>query len=197
MPLTLNAGEAAKALREGYIGLIPTETVVGLVGAVGSLGRLQRVKGRGEEKPVPLVFSSVREALSLSPVVPEVAWRLAREFWPGPLTLVLDAGDGSTVGVRVPGECALREVLLRYEGTLGATSANISGDPAPARLDEVDPRVLSAVDFRVDGAPGGGEASAVVDLSAGKVRLLRPAGRLSEDYLRRIGSKRDINKTEN
>jgi L-threonylcarbamoyladenylate synthase len=99
---------------------------------------------------------------------------------------VLDAVDGGTVGVRVPGLSAVRDLLTAYGEPLHATSANIAGEPAPRTLEDVDERILEAVDVVVAGEPGSGEASAVVDLSAGKARLLRSAGELTEDRLRRL-----------
>jgi L-threonylcarbamoyladenylate synthase len=80
----------------------------------------------------------------------------------------------------------VRGLLESYGGPLYATSANFSGEPAPAALDEVDPRVLEAVDVVVSGQRGSGEASAVVDLSGGKVRLVRGTSELSTQKLARF-----------
>jgi L-threonylcarbamoyladenylate synthase len=100
---------------------------------------------------------------------------------------VLDARDG-TIGVRVPDHPVARVVLAEYGGPLHATSANPSGKPAPRALDDVDPTIHTAVDFAVRGDPGSGEASAVVDLSGGKVRLLRPTESLDEAELSRLAN---------
>jgi L-threonylcarbamoyladenylate synthase len=108
---------------------------------------------------------------------------LASLYWPGPLTLVLERAGGETVGVRVPAGRAVRAVLAAYGEPLYATSANLSGEPAPRGLEEVDPRVSEAVDLIVEGEPGSGEASAVVDLSGGRVRLLRATTELTEERL--------------
>jgi L-threonylcarbamoyladenylate synthase len=118
--------------------------------------------------------------------VPPLAEQLADIYWPGPLTLVLDLPSGGTIGVRVPAGRAVRGLLESYGGPLYATSANISGEPAPAALDEVDPRVLEAVDVVVSGQRGSDEASAVVDLSGGKVRLVRGTSELSTQKLARF-----------
>ena len=115
--------------------------------------------------------------------VPPLARRLAERYWPGPLTLVLDHPAGGTVGVRVPADSAVRAVLAAYGEPLYATSANLSGEPAPKGLEEVDSRVSEAVDVIVGVEPGSGEASAVVDLSAGRVRLLRATEDLHEEKL--------------
>ncbi len=175
--------QAAKALREGKVALVPTETVVGLVAAEGGLRRIEEIKSRDPDKPVALLCASAEEAFALATDVSALARKLASLYWPGPLTLVLDRAGGGTVGVRVPAGPVVRELLAAYGGPLYATSANISGEPAPKGLEEVDPWVSEAVDLIVGAEPGSGEASAVVDLSGGRVRLLRPTEELTEDTL--------------
>lgn len=183
---TVSPAEAAAVLRAGEVVLVPTETVVGLVATERGLDRVREIKGRDAGKPVALLCRSPEEAFALAARVPPLARRLAALFWPGPLTLVLDRPGRGTVGVRVPGDSAVREVLAAFGAPLYATSANLAGEPAPRGLDEVDPRVSEAVGLIVQGEPGSGEASAVVDLSGGRARLLRATGELSEDRLARL-----------
>jgi L-threonylcarbamoyladenylate synthase len=90
------------------------------------------------------------------------------------------------VGVRVPAGRAAQDLLAAYGGPLFATSANVSGEPAPRALEDVDPRVSGTVDVAVEGEPGSGEASAVVDLSGGGITLLRPASGLTGQTLTRL-----------
>jgi L-threonylcarbamoyladenylate synthase len=182
----VSPAEAAEALREGEVALVPTETVVGLVAAEAGLSRIREIKGRDADKPVALLCASSEEAFALAASVPPLARTLAATYWPGPLTLVLDRPGGGTVGVRVPADSAVRGVLEAYGEPLYATSANLSGEPAPAGLEEVDPRISEAVDLVVEGEPGTGEASAVVDLSGGTARLLRATGHLTEEALERL-----------
>ena len=182
----VSTAEAAESLRRGEVGLIPTETVVGLVAAEKGLPRLWGIKSRDPGKPVALLCDSAAEALEAAEKAPALAEKLAEKFWPGPLTLVFDRPGGGTVGVRVPDHPTVREVLQAHGEPFYATSANISGEPAPATLGDVDRRVSDAVDFAVEGEPGGGEASAVVDLSGGRVRLLRATRELDEKTLLRL-----------
>lgn len=179
--------EAVRLLWRGAVGLVPTETVVGLVAGEDGLLRLFEIKGRDPDKPIALLYGSAEEAFAQSREVPPLARYLADRFWPGPLTLVLDAPDG-TIGVRVPAHPVMRAVLAEYGDPLYATSANLSGEPAPQALEDVNPTVRVAADFVVRGEPGGGEASAVVDLSAGKIRVLRPSAELTEERLSRLAT---------
>lgn len=178
--------EAAESLRDGGVVLVPTETVVGLVTVESGLARVRELKGRDVDKPIALLCASSKEAFALAASVPPLAHKLASLYWPGPLTLVLDRAGGGTVGVRVPANSAVREVLESYGEPLYATSANLSGEPAPKGLEEVAPEVSGAVDLVVEGEPGDGEASAVVDLSGGHTRLLRATEELSEERLARL-----------
>ncbi len=182
--------EAAESLRDGGLVLVPTETVVGLVTAESGLARVREVKGRHADKPIALLCASSKEAFALAASVPPLAHKLASLYWPGPLTLVLDRAGGGTVGVRVPANSAVRKVLEAYGGPLYATSANRSGEAAPKGLEEVAPEVSGAVDLVVEGEPGSGEASAVVDLSDGRVRLLRATEDLSQERLARLARDR-------
>jgi L-threonylcarbamoyladenylate synthase len=183
--------EAVALLREGFVALVPTETVVGLVAVEAGLEKLWEIKGRDPNKPIALLCASAEEAFAMAVNVPPLAEKLAATFWPGPLTLVLDASSGSTVGVRVPDHPAVAALLAAHGGPIYATSANLAGKPAPRALEEVDPRVAAAVDFALKGDPGGGEASAVVDLSGGKVGLLRPGPGLDEPALRRLADEQE------
>lgn len=186
---TASPREAAAALRAGKVVLVPTETVVGLVAAESGLSRVREIKGREPNKPIALLCASAKEALSLAENVPPLAVKLAENFWPGPLTLVLDLHSGGTIGVRVPAGSSVRELLGAYGGPLYATSANPSGEPDSSSVESVDPKVLAAIDIVVEGDAGSGEASAVVDLSGGKVRLLRASKDLSEERLARFAAK--------
>jgi L-threonylcarbamoyladenylate synthase len=185
---TVPPHEAVAALKAGRVALVPTETVVGLVAAESGLPRIREIKGRDANKPIALLCASAREAFELTANVPPLAEHLAELYWPGPLTLVLNLPSGGTIGMRVPAGKAVRELLEAYGGPLYATSANVSGESASAAPEEVDPQVVEAVDLVVEGGPGSGEASAVVDLSGGKVQLLRANNALSTQKLAHLVS---------
>ena len=183
---TISPEEAVVLLRAGKVVLVPTETVVGLVATEEGLPRVREIKGREANKPIALLCASAEEAFELAENVPPLAGRLAEMYWPGPLTLVLDLPDGATIGVRVPAGRTVRELLAAYGGPLYATSANLSGERDSGSVEGVNPRVRSAVDAVVEGEPGNGEASAVVDLSGERARLLRATNELSEDRLQEL-----------
>jgi tRNA threonylcarbamoyl adenosine modification protein (Sua5/YciO/YrdC/YwlC family) len=119
------------------------------------------------------------------------ARRLAAAFWPGGLSLVLAATPGSglavprpggTLMVRVPGHPLLRE-LLRRTGPLAVTSANRHGEPACMTAAEVAERLAGELDALLDGGPGDGRGSTIIDCSEDPPRVLR-TGPVSFDQLR-------------
>lgn len=178
--------EAVRIVRDGGVALVPTETVVGLVAGERGFHRLAQLKARDPSKPIALLCGSAQQAFEFSRAVPALARTLAERYWPGPLTLVLDGRDGGTVGVRVPDHPTIQALLAACGEPLYGTSANISGEPAPGAVDGVDPLILGAVDVVLNGVAGTGEASAVVDLSGGQVRLLRSSAALNMRVLRQL-----------
>jgi L-threonylcarbamoyladenylate synthase len=151
---------AARALRDGQVIAIPTDTVYGLAAAIDrpdALERLYAIKGRPAEKAIPILIADPAHVYRLTPRLTATAVRLARDFWPGALTLVVPAlpelpprvttlaSDGTmTVAVRVPDNLVARAIIAAAGGALAVTSANRSG-AAPA---------VEAREVRALGLPG-------------------------------------------
>jgi len=176
--------EIQRVLELGLLIVYPTDTLYGL-GGLALEGRasaaVRRAKGRPQEKALPVVAADVEQAGRLCDLGGALAGRLARRFWPGPLTLVLPAaaglpeellGGGATLAVRVPSRELTRE-LCRLSGPLISTSANRSGRPAPASLQDALDEVGDAIAVAVDGGACGGPPSTLVDLTGEGPKLLR------------------------
>jgi L-threonylcarbamoyladenylate synthase len=133
--------EAARVLRQGDLVVLPTDTVYGVAAdpaVPGAEERLYLAKARRRDKPIPLLVSDVSRAEAFGAVLSETERRLARQFWPGALTLVLrvraegkDRHDGPAryEGFRVPDHPVTTAVLREVSGVLRVTSANRSGAP--------------------------------------------------------------------
>jgi L-threonylcarbamoyladenylate synthase len=174
---------AVDAIRLGRVVAFPTDTLYGLAANpydASAVAAIFALKGRSGNQPLPLVAADISQVADVAGMNPG-AMRLARAFWPGPLTLLLRstatfaAGVGSPdglVGIRVPNS-EIGRVLARSVGhLLTATSANRSGDPPTADPDTVA-STLPAVAALVDGGPcRGGLPSTIVDASA-EPRLVR------------------------
>jgi L-threonylcarbamoyladenylate synthase len=174
---------AARALRAGQVVAIPTDTVYGLAAAIDipdAIDRLYAIKGRPDEKAIPVLISDPEHVRTLSPCLSATAARLARSFWPGALTLVVPAlpdlprgvtdvgGDGvRTVAIRVPDNALARAIIAAAGGALAVTSANRSGATPAIEAREVDGFGLSQPLFVIDGgrAPGGVPSTIVLATS--------------------------------
>lgn len=192
---------AAAALRRGEVVAIPTETVYGLAALPqqAPLERLLAAKGRSADKGIQLLVDSVAQAAAVA-VLSAAAEQLARAFWPGGLTLVLErrpdvdlpallGGGRPTLGVRLP-DHAVPRALARLLGPIAASSANIAGRPpattATAVAADLGDRVSLVVD---DGPVRGGVASTVVDCtsSVDPPRILREGAIPAAEILRALG----------
>jgi L-threonylcarbamoyladenylate synthase len=188
------ADEVASVVQRGGTVIFPTDTVYGIgCDPVRSdaVEQIFALKGRPRHKPLALYFGSVAEMLEYAPENP-VAAALAREFLPGPLTVIVrrpsyvhafvTAGLPS-VGLRVPDHELCRRILERC-GPLAATSANLSGEPAFDGTSAAG--ALPAADLRVDDGPTPlGVESTVIDIS-GEVALVVREGAISVAMLQQV-----------
>ena len=205
--------EAISLLWKGRLVAFPTETFYGL-GAhaldAEAVARVFSAKGRPPEKPLIVLVESVAMAERLSRKIPPAARELMARYWPGPLTLVLLAGDDlppgvtagtGTVSVRVPGH-PLALALVRAAGIpITAPSANLSGVDPPTTAQEVLAGLGGRIDLILDGGPtAGGLPSTIVDVTAEPPRVVRRGAvevpglagcqRPSQDSARRDGPAR-------
>lgn len=186
--------EAAKCLKSGGIIAIPTDTVYGLAADPfnpDAVKRLYTVKGRPDGKPIPLVLSSVADVHRVSQNLPEFYFHLTDRFWPGGLTIVIEAkgllpvltAGGNTVGVRIPDNPLLLQILQAFGGPAAITSANLSGEPPATSPEEIGEELASRIDMIVDGGKTPGPIpSTVYDISVSPP-LIRRHGVISEETL--------------
>lgn len=179
---------AVDEIRRGRLVVLPTDTVYG-VGCdafdAASVRRLLRAKGRGREKPPPVLVAAASTLDALASSVPSYARDMVDELWPGPLTLVCtqqpsltwDIGDNrSTVAVRVPDQ-PLAQALLERTGPMAVTSANRTQMPAATTVVEAEEMLGDRVAVYLDDGPAGdGVASTILDVTGPRPRLLRRGG---------------------
>jgi L-threonylcarbamoyladenylate synthase len=182
------------ALAAGELVVFPTESVYGLgadARSAAAVDRLVSVRGREPGKPILVLVRDLAMAETLAADVPSAARRLADEFWPGPLTLVLPARDDlpapltagtGTIGVRVPGHPDAAALVAGLGGPITAPSANPPGAAPPTRLADARAYFGDAVAVYVDGGELAGGASTVATIENDRVRVLR-AGPVSEAAL--------------
>ena len=178
--------QAAEILRGGGLVALPTETVYGLAGDATqgeAVARIYESKGRPTFNPLIAHVADI-DWIDEIAETNDAFRKLAQEFWPGPLTLVLKRKTSTAVSklvsagldsiaVRVPDHAMTREVLRAFGRPLAAPSANPSGALSPTRAEHVVG--LARVDMILDGGPcRAGLESTVVDLTLARPAILRP-----------------------
>ena len=193
-PTQVEIKKAAQALKDGHLVAFPTETVYGL-GADATnekaVSRVYSVKGRPTDHPLIVHISSINQLDKWAIDIPDYAIKLAKEFWPGPMTLILKrseiakdfiTGGQENVGVRVPGHQAAQNLLKEFEnlGGLGvvAPSANRFGAVSPTKSNHVKEelgKALMSSDLIIDGGPSRiGIESTIVSCLDSEPVILRP-----------------------
>jgi L-threonylcarbamoyladenylate synthase len=186
--------DAATTLMQGNLVAFPTETVYGL-GADATnkdaVARIYQVKGRPADHPLIVHISSAAKLDKWASDIPEYAIKLARSFWPGPMTLILPrtglvkdfiTGGQNNVGIRVPSHTVALALLKAFEdqGGLGvaAPSANRFGKVSPTTAEDVQAELndyLSKEDLVLDGGPSViGVESTIIDCTQSTPTILRP-----------------------
>ena len=191
---------AAAILRDGGLVAIPTETVYGLAADAlnpQAVGRIFEAKGRPSDNPLIVHIAHLEHITNVARTVPESADKLAKAFWPGPLTMVLPKASGipdktsgglDTVGIRLPSHPVARAVIEAAGVPLAAPSANLSGCPSPTTASHVLADMEGRIEAVLDGGPCGvGVESTVLSLAGKRPLLLRPGGVTPEQIESVIG----------
>ncbi len=178
--------DAVRAIRDGGVVAVPTDTLYGLAVdpfRADAVMRVFAVKGRSAGRALPLIAADTAQLTDRIGALPRMAMRLASRFWPGPLTLLIAApsalapavsGGTGKIGVRVPDHAVARALCCACGSPLTATSANVSGSAPPQNADDVERTLGDRIDLLVDAGPtAGGPPSTIVDATGSSPRLVR------------------------
>lgn len=181
---SLNAA-AAEALRGGAVGMLPTDTLYGLVASATSaraVARVYQLKRRSPTKPCIILIAAYDDMASFNISLTKAQEDTLCSYWPGPTSVVLPCGVGApaylhggthTLAFRFPKDPEL-QTFLKRSGPLIAPSANPEGLPPATILEEGEIYFGDEVDFYVDGGVRAGKASTLISLDAfGNVSVLR------------------------
>lgn len=187
---------AAEFIRRGDLVAIPTDTFYGIAADPFNLmavEQIYRVKGRPETRALPILVNSIPQAISLARDVPYTFHKLAAKFWPGPLTLLVEASTGvplkitantGNVAVRWPKSVFVSALIDLVKGPITGTSGNISGQPACATADELFKQMGDRLPLIIDaGETPGNLASTIVKLEGDDWAVMRE-GVISEELVR-------------
>ncbi len=205
---------AVQTLAEGKLVVFPTETVYGVGASARSrkgIKKLYEAKGRSSDAPFALAIKSAEEALDFVPNLGQIAERLARRCWPGPITLVVDCDGGKggegkglisqlpeevqravapdgTIGLRVPAHDVVLDVLRMLAGPIALTSANRSGEPDAVTAEQAVESLGDHIGLVLDDGPSRyGQPSTVIRATDKECRCLRE-GVVGQNALDRLSS---------
>ncbi len=187
--------QAAGVLQNGGLVIFPTETVYGVAANMQNakaMDRLYKIKQRPKDKPFSIHIDSKEKVELYARDIPTSAYKLMNKFWPGPLTIILKANSGGTVGFRLP-DCAIATELIKNAGVaVVAPSANLSGSPAPITFQDAIKDLEGKVDLAIDAGPAKiGLESSVVDLTCGHALVMREAAIKKED-IEKVANKKTV-----
>jgi L-threonylcarbamoyladenylate synthase len=189
---------AASIIKSGGIIAFKTDTLYGLgVDPFNgpAVERLKKIKGRDDGKPILLLISDETEMTRVALKTTLIFEKASRFFWPGPITLVtranpavpveITAGTG-TIGIRLPADSTVRDLVRQCGGVLTATSANLAGQPPATSATEVLDQFDQLLDLVVDGGEVTvNEPSTVLDITTYPVRLIRE-GAIGRDVIETV-----------
>jgi L-threonylcarbamoyladenylate synthase len=178
--------QAAAVIRGGGVVCFPTRCLYGLGADAFNTAAVERVfdiKQRPAELPLLVLINSPSQMDGLAGSIPRVARVLMERFWPGRLTLVLEAdaslparltaGTGK-IGIRLAAHPVARALLEAVAKPITGTSANLSGGSGCRQISELDPLIRRQVDLILDGGPlKGGVGSTVVDVTGDTPVMIR------------------------
>jgi tRNA threonylcarbamoyl adenosine modification protein (Sua5/YciO/YrdC/YwlC family) len=177
---------AANFLSRGSVVAVPTDTFYGLAADpfnLAAVDEIYRVKGRPETRALPILVRSLEQAMQLAREVPQNFLRLAQEFWPGALTLVVDAAtrlplkvtaNTGKVALRWPKSEVARQLIAEFDGPITGTSANISGFPSCASAAQVMKQLGVRLPLVLDGGETGAlVGSTIIEVRGGSWKVVR------------------------
>lgn len=207
MPETLTLNQAIDLLKKGEVVALPTETVYGLAADISNAEAIKKIfstKNRPFFDPLIVHVHSIEQSKSLVKAWPKAADQLAKAFWPGPLTLVLEKNDSvssmitsgqPTVALRMPNHPLFLEVLRGLKSPLAAPSANRFGKTSPTTFQHVKSEFNNTVKV-LDGGPCQiGIESTIVEIKNDKLIILRP-GIISGPELQKVTGLETIDGTK-
>ena len=196
--ISQDVNRAATLLKKGALVAFATETVYGLGADASNPQALKKVfaaKGRPSDHPLIVHISDASQLSLWAKNIPDDAWKLAKAFWPGPLTLILErlpsvpdevTGGLDTIALRIPKHPLALKLLNTFGSAIAAPSANRYGQVSPTSAQDVEEELGESISLILDGGRCSvGIESTIVDLSRAKPRVLRP-GKITQEQLHSV-----------
>lgn len=174
-------------LKDNKVGIIPTETVLGLVTSFDNsrgIKYIYKIKNRDSEKKLSIIFENFDQITNNFDIIIDKKFKaLSTFFWPGPLTIVKKDVNNVSYGFRKPDNDVINYILSNLEKPLVATSVNLSGQRPAKKVAQIDANIISKVDFVLNQDALGKAPSTVYDIDNDKI--LRE-GPISLDQIHKV-----------
>ncbi|MEA2112381.1 MAG: L-threonylcarbamoyladenylate synthase [Patescibacteria group bacterium] len=189
-----------KILKNGGVGVIPTDTIYGLVGSVFSrevVDRIYQIKERDEKKPLIVLISCLKDLEEFGVIVDKEMFKFLEKFWPGKVSIILPFSnsrftylnkEGQTLAFRFPNDERLLSIL-KQTGPLVAPSANPEGLESASNIEMANEYFGREVDFYLDGGELESLPSTLLEIEYGTIKILRE-GENIEKILARLEEKK-------
>lgn len=179
--------KASDVLYSGGIIIFPTDTAFGIGCRIDNnraINKLIKIRGRKKDQPFPVLVGSKEMARNYLKKIPEEVFKkLISKYWPGALTIVLPCktekinplirGNGNTLGVRMPNDKKILDLINKIRVPIIGSSANFTGSATPYELMEIDQKIIDKVDFVLEGKCKLKKPSTVIDCSEMPWKILR------------------------
>ena len=181
-----NKKEVINILSNGGVGIIPTDTIYGLVGLAlrkEAVGKIYQLKKRGQSKPFIILIADIEDLRKFGVALDEAVKNILDKFWPGPVSVILRCSElkrelsylrplNKTLAFRCPKDKWLNN-LLKETGPLVAPSANIEGLPPAETIKQAKKYFNNKADFYFDEGTIKNAPSALISINNGKIKVLR------------------------
>jgi L-threonylcarbamoyladenylate synthase len=198
----MNLDQAIVLLQRGDVIVFPTETVYGLGADALNPAAVEKVfqlKGRNPDAPIPIIVADEGMLKGVVENIPPIARKLMEQFWPGPLTLVLQAVPGTPeqllnrsggIGVRISSQPVATQLARQLGRPVTATSANPSGQQAASTIEQAQNYFAGDVEIFLDGGKLPSKiGSSVVEVIDGRIKIIREGEISIEQLAASIGKK--------
>ena len=177
-----------KLLKQDKVGVLPTDTLYGLVGRAldkKSVARIYKVRRRNSKKPLIILISSLANLKLFGIKLGKPQQKFFKKIWPGPVSVILPCHskkfsylhrNTNSLAFRLPKPKWLRQLLIKT-GPLVAPSANLEGRPPAKTIKEAKKYFKNRVDFYLDAGKLAGAPSTLISLKGGKITIIRKCGR--------------------
>jgi L-threonylcarbamoyladenylate synthase len=188
--MTNQIDQAVKILNQSGIVIFPTDTAFGIgcrIDNEDAVKRLFKIRQRPQSQAVPVLVLDLEMAKKYAEEISEdIINKLIEQYWPGALTIILKAnkekvsglirGGGETVGIRMPNHPTILEIIKKVGVPILGPSANFHGENTPFMFEDLDPKLISLVDYVLKGECSIKQASTVIDCVKEPWRVLRQGG---------------------